>query len=230
MNTTGKSILVVEDDAKIRELIKVYLEQAGFEVIEAGDGREAKQLFQREDPCFVIIDLMLPETSGESVCEWIRTELKSDVPLMMVTAKVAEQDRVRGLQMGADDYMTKPFSPRELVARVETVLRRTAHRCNKLTYRGIVLKPQKREVKFHGHPVALTPHEFQLLHFFMRHPNQILTRSQLLDELYPHDDKVVSERTIDVHIGKVREKLGRIEAEVELIETVRGMGYRFVAY
>lgn len=229
MNTKGKSILIIEDDAKIRKLVRIYLENAGYEVSEAADGIEGKAQFKDVDPCFVIIDLMLPKESGESVCQWIRSEMKSDVPVIMLTAKVAEKDRIRGLQMGADDYVTKPFSPRELVVRVETVLRRTAQRCQKITYRGLTVKPLRGEVHYKGQPVILTNHELKLLHFLMKHPNQILEREQILEELYPHHNKVVTERTIDVHIGKLREKLGQVSEE-ELIETVRGMGYRFVAY
>lgn len=230
MNTRGKSILVVEDDTKIRKLVRIYLENAGFEVTEAGDGLEAKEQFKKMDPCFVIIDLMLPKESGESVCQWIRRDMKSDIPVIMLTAKVGEKDRISGLQMGADDYVTKPFSPRELVARVETVLRRTGHRCQKITYRGLTVKPLRGEVHYNGQLLTLTSHEFRLLHFLMKHPNQIMTREQMLEELYPNHDKAVTERTIDVHIGKLREKLRQIDREAELIETVRGMGYRFVAY
>lgn len=229
MNTQGKSILIVEDDAKIRNLVRAYLENAGYEVSEAADGIEAKKQFKQEDPCFVIIDLMLPKTSGEAVCQWIRRDMKSDVPIIMLTAKASEKDRIKGLQMGADDYVTKPFSLKELVVRVETVFRRTAQRCQKITFRGLTLKPLKREAHFKGTPLTLTHHEFKLLHFLMKHPNQILKRTQILDELYPHFDKVVTERTVDVHIGKLREKLRHVSEE-EWIETVRGMGYRFIAY
>lgn len=230
MNTTGKSILVVEDDAKIRQLVRIYLERAGYEVSEAADGIEAMSQFMKTDPCFVIIDLMLPKASGESVCQWIRRDMKSDAPIIMLTAKVAEEDRIKGLRMGADDYVTKPFSPQELVARVETVLRRTGHRCLKITYRGLTVKPRKGEARYHGQPLALTNHELRLLHLLMQHPNQVMAREQILAALYPDDSKIVTERTIDVHIGKLREKLREVDRDAELIETVRGMGYRFVAY
>ncbi|HET7579969.1 MAG TPA: response regulator transcription factor [Bacillales bacterium] len=228
MNTMGKSILIVEDDSHILALIKRYLEMAGYEVWGTESGKEAKRIFQQKDPCFVVLDLMLPEVSGEELCQWIRKDMKSDIPLVMVTAKVSEEERIRGLQMGADDYITKPFSPKELVARVETVLRRTANRCSKISYREITLKPFKFEAKANGQKLDLTNHEFQLLYFLMRHPNQILTREQILNELYPNQEKVVIDRTIDVHIGKLREKIG--ESKADLIETVRGVGYRFVAY
>lgn len=226
----GKTILIVEDDSKIRQLIKIYLEREGFEVLEAGNGIEGQQMFETHDPCFVIMDLMLPEQSGEHLCQWIRSELKSDVPLIMLTAKVDEQERIKGLHLGADDYVIKPFSPQELVARVETVLRRTAHRCSKISYKGLTLKPIRGEAKYNGELFSLTLHEFRLLYFLMRHPNQIITREQILEELYPNDEKFVIERTVDVHVSKLREKLKNMEGTPEFIETVRGMGYRFVAF
>ncbi|MHB1654321.1 MAG: response regulator [Desulfitobacteriaceae bacterium] len=229
MNTKGKSVLIVEDDAKIRQLIKIYLEKEGYQALEAEDGEEALDLFKKLDPCFVILDLMLPKLSGEEVCKQIRTDLKSDVPIIMLTAKVEEAERIQGLKMGADDYVTKPFSPQELVTRVEAVLRRTAQRCSKITYRGLTLKPLRGEIHYKGELISLTQHELRLLYFLMRHPNQILTREQIVDELYPNQEKVVTERTIDVHIGKLRDKL-KYDGDSEIIETMRGMGYRFVAF
>lgn len=229
MNTKGKSVLIVEDDAKIRQLVKVYLEREGYEALEAEDGEDALEKFKQFDPCLVILDLMLPGLSGEEVCTTIRTDLKSNVPIIMLTAKVEETERIQGLRMGADDYVTKPFSPQELVTRVEAVLRRTAQRCSKITYRGLTLKPLRGEIHYKGESIVLTHHEYRLLYFLMRHPNQILTREQIVEELYPNQEKIVTERTVDVHIGKLREKL-KYDGESEMIETVRGMGYRFVAF
>lgn len=230
MKLRGKTILIVEDDRKIRKLIRIYLENAGFEVLEAADGMEGQHMFEMHDPCFVIMDLMLPKQSGEELCHWIRSEAKSDVPMIMLTAKVDEQDRIKGLQLGADDYITKPFSPQELVVRVETVLRRTAHRCSKISYKGLTVKPLRGEAKYNGELIHLTQHEFRLLHFLMKHPNQIVSREQILEELYPNDEKFVIERTVDVHISKLREKIKKIQGSPEFIETIRGMGYRFVAF
>ncbi len=227
MKPKGKSVLIVEDDAKIRQLVKVYLEREEYEALEAEDGEDALAKFKQFDPCLVILDLMLPLLSGEEVCTMIRTDLKSTVPIIMLTAKVEEAERIQGLKIGADDYVTKPFSPQELVTRVEVVLRRTAQRCRKITYRGLTLKPLKGEIHYKGEPIVLTHHEFRLLYFLMSHPNQILTREQIVEELYPHQEKIVTERTVDVHIGKLREKL-RYDGNSEIIETVRGMGYRFV--
>lgn len=228
MNTKGKTILIVEDEANILNLMKLYLEAAGYEVWGVADGEQARIVFEKNDPCFVILDLMLPGENGESICRWIRNEKKSDVPLIMVTAKVSESERIYGLQIGADDYVTKPFSPKELVARVETVLRRTANRCTKISYHGITLKPLKREVKVVGQLVDLTNHEFELLYYLMTNPNQILSREQILNKLYPNQEKIVIDRTVDVHIGKLREKLGSDKEHV--IETIRGVGYKFAAY
>ncbi|MFC4600273.1 response regulator transcription factor [Cohnella hongkongensis] len=226
----GKTILIVEDDPKIRQLLKIYLEKEGYEIMLAADGLEGMDVFEKLDPCFVIMDLMLPYKSGEELCQWIRSDMKSDTPIVMLTAKVSEEERIRGLRLGADDYVTKPFSPREVVARVETVLRRTANRCSKISYKGLTIKPLRGEVKFNGEPVFLTMHEFKLLYFLMRHPNQILTREQILQELYPKEERAVIDRTVDVHISKLREKIEALQGAPRFIETIRGMGYRFDAY
>lgn len=226
MNVQNKSILVVEDDAKIRKLIRVFLEKEGYEVLEAEDGEEGKRLFKECDPCFAILDLMLPKIQGEELCTWIREEEKSDIGIIMVTAKTSEFDRITGLKTGADDYVTKPFSPSELVTRVETVLRRTSDRCQKLSRNGLVLKAKKGEVSYKGNPIDLTGFEFRILHLLMKHPGQIISRQQILDNLYELHEKVVSERTIDVHIRHLRQKLQACTS-INFIETVRGMGYKF---
>ncbi|MEK4439320.1 response regulator transcription factor [Paenibacillus sp. FSL K6-2862] len=225
----GKTILIVEDDPKIRHLLQIYLEKEGYEIMLAGDGLEGMDVFERLDPCFVIMDLMLPYKSGEELCQWIRSDMNSDTPIMMLTAKVSEEERIRGLRLGADDYVTKPFSPREVVARVETVLRRAVNRCNKISYKGLTIKPLRGEVKFNGELVSLTLHEFKLLYFLMQHPNQILTREQILQELYPNEERTVIDRTVDVHISKLREKIDVLKDATRFIETIRGMGYRFNA-
>lgn len=226
----GKNILIVEDDPKLRQLLKIYLENEGYEIILAADGKEGMELFERRDPCFVITDLLLPYKSGEDLCKWIRSDMKSDIPIMMLTAKATEEERIQGLLMGADDYVTKPFSPREVVARVDTVLRRTENRCSKISYKGLTIKPLRGEVKFNGELIMLTIHEFKLLYFLMRHPNQIVTREQILGELYPNEERAVIDRTVDVHISKLREKIETLEEAPRFIETIRGMGYRFDAY
>lgn len=216
----GKTILVVEDDPKIRQLLKIYFEKEGYEVMVAADGLEGMHVFEKQDPCLVIMDLMLPHKSGEELCQWIRSDMKSDTPIVMLTAKVSEDERIRGLYMGADDYVTKPFSPREVVARVETVLRRTANRCSKISYNGLTLKPLRGEVKFNGEMVNLTMHEFKLLYVLMQHPNQILSREQILQALYPNEERSVVDRTVDVHISKLREKIESLPGAPRFIETV----------
>lgn len=224
----GKTVLVVEDDPKIRELIKIYLTKEGYEVSEANNGTEAKKKIEELDPCIVILDLMLPKISGEEICRWIREDLKSMMPIIMLTAKVSEKSRIQGFKLGADDYVVKPFSPGELMGRVEAVLRRTSSRCGKLSYTGFTIKPAKGEAWINGEQLELTQFEFKLLHTFMNHPDQILSREQILTFIYQNNEKIVSDRTIDVHIKHLREKI-KEKTPKDYIQTVRGMGYKFVA-
>lgn len=223
----GKTVLVVEDDAKIRNLVKIYLQKEGYEVMEAADGREAMEKIEQFDPCILILDLMLPKVSGEEVCRWVREDLKSMMPIIMLTAKAAEKNRIQGFKLGADDYVVKPFSPAELMVRIEAVLRRTSSRCGKLSFTGFTLKPAKGEALINGDPLELTQFEFKLLHMFMQHPGQVLSREQILNCIYEHNQKAVSERTIDVHIKHLREKIKQ-KTPKDYIQTVRGMGYKFV--
>ncbi|HEY4552618.1 MAG TPA: response regulator transcription factor [Bacillaceae bacterium] len=227
-NLIGKSVLVVEDDPKIRQLVKIYLQKEGYEVIEAADGLEAKEKIEQFDPCILLLDLMLPKISGEEICRWVREDLKSMMPIIMLTAKVSEKERIHGFKLGADDYVVKPFSPGELMVRVEAVLRRTASRCGKLTFTGFTIKPAKGEAWIRGEQLDLTHFEFKILHIFMQHPNQVLSREQILDFLYENNEKAVSDRTIDVHIKHLREKI-KEKTPKNYIQTVRGMGYKFVA-
>ncbi|MGM0845724.1 MAG: response regulator transcription factor [Bacillota bacterium] len=224
----GKSVLVVEDDNKIRQLVKIYLIKEGYEVIEASDGLEATQKIETYDPCIVILDLMLPKISGEEVCRWIREDFKSMMPVIMLTAKVDEKSRIKGFKLGADDYVVKPFSPAELMVRIQAVLRRTASRCGKLSFTGFTIKPAKGEAWIHGSQLELTHFEFKLLHMFMSHPDQVLNREQILNFVYEKNEKEVSDRTIDVHIRHLREKIKELTPK-NYIQTVRGMGYKFVA-
>lgn len=201
------SILIIEDDPMIRRLISIYLHKAGYEVYTAADGQESQALCRQHAPCLVILDLMLPKVSGEEICTWIRQEWKEEMAIIMLTAKVREAERIAGLRMGADDYLTKPFSPEELVARVESVLRRTGQFCQKITHHGLTIKPRRGEVTLHSTTLQLTSSEFTLLYYLMRHPNQVITREQLVQQLYPLGEKEVSDRTIDVHIRNLREKV-----------------------
>lgn len=227
-NLIGKSVLIVEDDPKIRQLVKIYLMKDGYEVIEAANGEEAKQKIRELDPCILILDLMLPKVSGEEICRWVREDLKSIMPIIMLTAKASEKERINGFKLGADDYVVKPFSPAELMVRIEAVLRRTASRCGKLTFTGFTIKPTKGEVWLNGEELELTNFEFKILHTFMQHPEQVLSREQILAFIYEKNEKIVSDRTIDVHIKHLREKI-KEKTPKDYIQTVRGMGYKFVA-
>lgn len=226
-NLIGKSVLVVEDDPKIRNLVKIYLMKDGYEVIEAVDGIEAKEKIVKLDPCILILDLMLPGISGEEICRWVREDLKNMMPIIMLTAKASEKNKIQGFKLGADDYVVKPFSPAELMVRIEAVLRRTASRCGKLSFTGFTIKPVKGEAWINGKQLDLTHFEFKLLHTFMQHPDQILSREQILDFIYENNERSVSDRTIDVHIKNLREKI-RKQTPKDYIQTVRGMGYKFV--
>ncbi|RUL48611.1 MULTISPECIES: response regulator transcription factor [Lysinibacillus] len=223
-----QKILIVEDDQMIRNLIKIYLQKEGYEVVEAADGEKAKDVFLNEHPCLIILDLMLPNISGEELCEWIKDQERNEVSIIMLSAKVQTADKIHGLRLGADDYMTKPFDPEELLAHVEAVLRRTGQFCQKISYKGLCIKPRKGEVLLYDKEIHLTKHEFQLLYHFMENPNIVLPRENLLEHLYPYLEKEVMVRTIDAHIKKLREKIEENPSKPKRIQTVRGMGYKFV--
>ncbi len=223
------TVLLVDDDHKIISLVRMYLEREGFRVIAAYDGAQALELFERHQPGFVILDVMLPRVDGVAVCRRLREG--SAVPILMLTARVEESDTLAGLSVGADDYVTKPFSPRELVARVQAILRRTvAHdRATSRLVRGdLVMDVDRHEVTVAGRSVHLTPNEYKLLHALMEFPGRVFTREQLLTHVYAFDEAVVVDRTIDVRIGKLREKLGDNPAQPRYVETVRGVGYKLV--
>ncbi|HLR80816.1 MAG TPA: response regulator transcription factor [Bacillota bacterium] len=222
-----QTILVVEDDHMIRQLIRMYLEKNAYTVVEAVDGEQAKELFLLHHPCLIILDLMLPKVSGEQFCQWVKAKEK-DVAIIMLSAKARVDQKIAGLKMGADQYVTKPFDPNELVAHVEAVLRRTGHYCQKIVHQGLCVMPRKGEVLLYDQPVHLTKHEFNLLYHFMQHPNIVFSREQLVNELYPSEEKIVLERTIDAHIKKLREKIEQNPSTPKRIQTVRGMGYKLV--
>lgn len=222
-------IMVVEDDVMIRNLITLYLKKHDYEVIEAADGVEAKQLFLQYHPCLIILDLMLPKLSGEQFCEWIRTEINDeDIPIIMLSAKTQMDDKINGLSIGADLYLTKPFQPEELIAYVKATLRRTGKHCQKLAYDGLCLLVNEREVYLFDEKIHLTKHEFDLLHYLMSQPNIVFTREQLVNELYHYNEQNILDRTIDAHIKKIREKIEEEPSRPKRIQTVRGMGYKFV--
>lgn len=223
-----QTILIVEDDPMIRQLVRLYLEKHEYDVVEAQDGEEAKEVFLNHHPCLIILDLMLPKVSGEAFFEWIKHQENKDVSVIMLSAKARIDDKVAGLRMGADGYVTKPFDPDELIAHVEAVLRRTGQFCQKITIQGLSIMPRKGEVLLKDKTVQLTKHEFNLLYLMMQHPNIVFSREQLVEELYPFGEQQVLERTIDAHIKKLREKIEDVPSHPKRIQTVRGMGYRFV--
>ena len=222
------TILVVEDEQDIQELIAYNLEKAGHEAIRADNAEQALELVRAELPHLIVIDWMLPGMSGVELARWLRSNKRTEaIPLIMVTARGSEQDKLAGLEIGADDYMTKPFSPRELNARVKAVLRRRAPQVtdDSVEVEGLRLDPVSHRVTSNGAALVLGPTEFRLLHFFMTHPDRVYSRTQLLDNVWG-DHVFVEERTVDVHIRRLRKALepGRHDA---LIQTVRSAGYRF---
>lgn len=223
-----QTILVVEDDRMIRELVKVYLEKAGYEVVEAADGEVAKEVFLNSHPCLIVLDLMLPKLSGEEFCKWVRDQERNEVSIIMLSAKSRTEDKINGLRIGADDYIVKPFEPEELLAHIEAVLRRTGQFCQKIVHNGLCIKPRKGEVLLYDQEIKLTKHEFNLLYYFMENPNKVVSREELMDQLYPYAEKSVLDRTIDAHIKKLRRKIETDPASPKRIITVRGMGYKFV--
>lgn len=223
----SKKILVVDDEPRIVRVLKGYLESAGFQVIAAYDGTEALAAFRHEAPDLIVLDLMLPEVDGLDVARAIRRA--SDVPLIMLTARVDETDRLIGLELGADDYVTKPFSPREVVARVRAVLRRVGGAepaSRTLSVGDIVLDLDKRQVKVSGRQVELTPTEFDLLATLMESPGRIFSRMQLLDKVQGYTYEGY-ERTIDAHVKNLRQKIEEDPRHPGYILTVYGLGYKF---
>lgn len=225
----GCKILVIDDESKIREVVKAYLVKAGFKVLTTDNGLEAIRLTITEEPDLIILDLMLPGLSGEEVCRQIREF--SQVPVIMLTAKSAEGDRIAGLELGADDYVCKPFSPRELVARVKAVLRRAARLgCSDAILRfnrsDLVIDLNGYEVFKADQPVSLTPTEFKLLTLLAQSPGQVFTRSLLTERLQGFDYGGY-DRTIDVHIKNLRKKIETDSQNPQYILTVYGVGYKF---
>jgi phosphate regulon transcriptional regulator PhoB len=227
-----KTILVVEDEPDIRELVRYNLDQAGFAVVEAGDGETALNLARSERPALVLLDLMLPESDGLEVCKILRSRPETaQIPVVMLTARATEVDRILGLELGADDYVTKPFSPRELVARIRAVLRRAelpdADRPADIYERGrLRINFGSYEAWLNGKRLELSLREFELLKFFARNPNRVFDRLAILDLVWGQDT-YVEPRTVDVHIRRLRLLIERDAAHPELIHTVRGVGYKF---
>ncbi len=227
-----RKILVVEDEKDICELVRYNLQEEGFLVVEANDGETGLSLAQKERPALVILDLMLPSLSGFEVCRLLRArEETASLPILILTAKASETDRVLGLEIGADDYVTKPFSPRELVARVKAVLRRInssgSARPHKVYEKGwLRVDYDTYEVTLNGQSVELSLREFELLKFFVQHPHRAFSRTQLLDLVWGQD-VYVEPRTVDVHIRRLRQRIERDDTNPQLVLTIRGVGYKF---
>ncbi len=223
--SAGGPILVVDDDEKIVRLVRTYLEREGYSVIGAGDGVSALDAIERHHPCLAVLDLMLPEMDGLAVIRALRDE-GVPTPILVLSARGTLADRIRGFEDGADDYLPKPFSPAELVLRVKSILRRAAPESNPIVRGDLVVDPARYEVRRAGENVELTRVEFQLLLALIEADGRVLTRDQLLDAVYGNDATEVLDRTIDVHVGRLRDKLRDDVDAPRYIATVRGVGYR----
>jgi len=224
------TVLLVDDDPKIRELLRLYVEREGHRPLFAADGETALELAARAQPDIVLLDVMLPGIDGLEVTRRLR-EI-SQVPILLLTARSAEGDRIVGLDLGADDYVVKPFSPRELMARVRALLRRRPAAAADepiLTADGLEVDPNAVTARLDGRSLELTPFEFRILLALARRPNRVLTRDELIDAIHGADDPGIYDRTIDVHLGRLRRKLGDDANRPRFIATVRTVGYRFVA-
>lgn len=228
MNETR--ILVVEDEPSLAEVVSLYLKRAGYQVQVAADGKQAMTYLEKQIPDFVIMDLMLPEVDGLSLTRWLRA--RSNVPIIMVTARREEIDRIAGLEMGADDYVVKPFSPQELVSRVRAVLRRTEREGvgtepeRDINLQDIHISPVTRTVTVHESPIELTAKEFDLLYLLARHPKQVFTREQLLERVWGGAE-YIDPGTVTVHVRRLREKIESDPSSPVRLLTVWGVGYKF---
>ena len=228
MGEAGK-IVVIDDEQSVREVVRAYLEKDGFTVFVAADGRDGLKLAERHQPDLIVLDLMLPDVSGEEICRDIRG--RSDVPILMLTAKASEDERIEGLLLGADDYLVKPFSPRELVARVRAVLRRTQGVESPLVAvlrfdeGRLEIDTVKRSVRRDGEAIELTPNEYKLLLALARYPGRVYSRFELVNRVQGYDYEGY-ERTIDVHVKNLRKKLEPDPSKPRYVETVTGVGYR----
>jgi DNA-binding response OmpR family regulator len=225
-----KTILVVEDESSIAEVVSLYLKRAGYGVQIASDGKQAMNFFERQTPDFVILDLMLPEVDGFSLTRWLRD--RSNVPIIMLTARREEIDRIAGLEMGADDYVVKPFSPQELVSRVRAVMRRLGREQpdgqndRSLEFGDLTIDPGSRVVTIHDSPIELTAKEFDMLYLLAQHPKQVFTREQLLERVWG-GAQYIDPGTVTVHVRRLREKIEPDPSHPTRLLTVWGVGYKF---
>jgi DNA-binding response OmpR family regulator len=223
------TVLVVDDEPIVRDVVVRYLEREGYRTLESADGHVARELIERERPDLVVLDVMLPGTDGLALCRWIRS--RSDLPVIMLTARGEEADRIVGLELGADDYVTKPFSPRELAARVRTVLRRAVPpepRDRVIELGDLRIDAASREVTRSGEPLTLTALEFDLLWFLASHPRHVFSRSQIMSRVWGYE-AALDTGTVTVHVRRLREKIEDDPSRPTRLETVWGVGYRLVA-
>jgi DNA-binding response OmpR family regulator len=221
------TVLVVDDEPTIREIVAGYLERDGYRTLEAADGNRARELLERDPPDLVVLDVMLPGADGLELCRWIRS--RSRLPVIMLTARGEESDRIVGLELGADDYVTKPFSPRELAARVRTVLRRAEPEAvseERLSFNGLVIDSATREVTKNGTPLRLTAREFDFLWFVASHPCRVFSREQIMRRVWGYSS-ALDTGTVTVHVRRLREKIEDQPSRPRHLETVWGVGYRF---
>jgi DNA-binding response OmpR family regulator len=222
------TVLVVDDEPIVREVVVGYLRREGYRTLEAADGDRARDLVELEDPSLVVLDIMLPGLDGLELCRWIRS--RSTLPVILLTARGEESDRIVGLELGADDYVTKPFSPRELTARVRAVLRRTTSEPDeeaRLAFDGLEIDSRTREVVRDGATLVVTAKEFDLLWFLARHPRQVFSRDQLMDRVWGYE-AALDTGTVTVHVRRLREKIEAEPSRPRRLQTVWGVGYRFV--
>lgn len=217
-------ILIVEDEPSLASVVADYLSHSGYQTHIIGDGAEVIDWVRQYNPDLILLDLMLPNRDGLDIYRELRSF--SDIPIIMATAKVDEIDRLLGLELGADDYVCKPYSPRELVARVKNVLRRFQHTPSHTTRSPLKVEPDKMQTLVDDTPVMLTPAEFQLLYYFNQHHGQVFSRDQLMNRIYS-DGRVVTDRTIDSHIKNLRKKVQAVNDQYDWIKSVYGVGYRF---
>jgi DNA-binding response OmpR family regulator len=223
----AKTILIIDDDTKLIELLKEYLAKFDLTVISATRPSEGLQLVRQKRPRLVILDVMLPETNGFEVCKEIR--LTSEIPIIMLTARGEVTDRIVGLELGADDYLSKPFEPRELLARIQSVLRRSEenHKAKEITFGGLEINQAKRSVRLHGQPIELSTMEFEALLYFARNAGQVLTRDQIMDHLRGVDWEAFN-RSVDVLMSRLRQKLKDDPKHPTFFKTIWGTGYLFI--
>ena len=225
---SGRKILIVDDESAIRDMLRVALEMAEYYCLEASNAQDAHALIVDEKPDLILLDWMMPGTSGIELARRLkRDEVTADIPIIMLTAKGEEDNKIQGLEVGADDYITKPFSPRELVARLKAVLRRADPKISgqPIIVQGLCLDPASHRVTIHDQSLDMGPTEYRLLEFFLTHQERAYTRGQLLDHVWG-GNVYVEERTVDVHIRRLRKAMS-IDGHEDLVQTVRGTGYRF---